>query len=185
MSTLLHVVPITDPVAEAASFGYESPIGRLAVSINAAGAITAIDFDFASASLMSGPQSQQQCAVARWLDGYFAGEQAELPDVSLVAGTAFQRQVWKALLEIPYGQTRSYRWLAERVGLPKAIRAVGQANRRNPVPIVVPCHRVIASDGTLGGYMGATRGHGLAIKAYLLALEQGERPEPVGPVIAE
>jgi len=81
-------------------------------------------------------------------------------------GTEFQRKVWHALLEIPYGQTRSYAELAEAIESPKAVRAVGAANGANPIAIVVPCHRVIASSGTLGGYSA-----GLDVKRLLLALE--------------
>ena len=81
-------------------------------------------------------------------------------------GTDFQRRVWRALLDIPYGETRSYADLARAVGSPRAMRAVGQANRRNPIGVVVPCHRVIAADGTIGGYAG-----GLDRKRHLLRLE--------------
>ncbi len=102
----------------------------------------------------------------RQLEAYFSGrlEQFDLPLRPL--GTPFQLQVWQALQEIPYGSTISYRQLAEALGSPKAFRAVGGANKRNPLPIVIPCHRVIASNGALGGYDG-----GLHIKRVLLALE--------------
>lgn len=83
-------------------------------------------------------------------------------------GTPFQHSVWKAVLKIPYGQTRSYQSVAKSVRRAKAVRAVGAANGANPVPLVVPCHRVIASDGSLGGYGG-----GLEAKKRLLAMEQG------------
>ena len=86
--------------------------------------------------------------------------------LDLEQGTPFQRDVWRALLEIPRGETRSYRWVAERVGRPRAVRAVGQAVGANPLPIVVPCHRVVRSDGSLGGFGG-----GLAMKKRLLNLE--------------
>ncbi len=83
------------------------------------------------------------------------------------SGTDFQRSVWFALADIPYGETVSYAELARAVGRPKAFRAVGQANGHNPLPIVLPCHRVIASGGGLGGYGG-----GLELKEQLLALER-------------
>jgi methylated-DNA-[protein]-cysteine S-methyltransferase len=83
-----------------------------------------------------------------------------------LSGTPFQMRVWKALRRIPYGQTRSYADIARAVGRPKAARAVGMANHWNPVAIVVPCHRVVASDGSLGGYAG-----GLEMKTWLLSLE--------------
>ena len=82
-------------------------------------------------------------------------------------GTPFQRKVWKALLRIPYGRTRSYQDIARAIGHPKAFRAVGNANGSNPVSIIVPCHRVIESNGGLGGY-----GHGLAVKKRLLDFER-------------
>jgi epoxyqueuosine reductase len=85
-----------------------------------------------------------------------------------VRGTAFQLDVWRALQDIPYGETRSYAQLAEAVGRPNAVRAVGSANGANPVSLVVPCHRVINSTGRLGGYGG-----GLELKAKLLAMERG------------
>jgi methylated-DNA-[protein]-cysteine S-methyltransferase len=81
-------------------------------------------------------------------------------------GTAFQQRVWQELLRIPYGETASYGDIAERIGNPKACRAVGMANRRNPIPLIIPCHRVIGHDGSLTGFGG-----GLAVKERLLALE--------------
>ena len=86
------------------------------------------------------------------------------------AGTAFQRQVWTALLTIPFGETRSYAQIARQIGKPSATRAVGAANGRNPISIVAPCHRVIGATGKLTGFAG-----GLEAKAYLLALEAGAR----------
>jgi len=105
--------------------------------------------------------------AVKQLREYFAGKRTEF-DLPLVPeGTAFQRSVWKCLREIPYGETISYAELAKRVGNPKAARAVGSANGKNPLPIVIPCHRVIAADGTLGGFGG-----GLPTKAKLLDLER-------------
>ena len=100
------------------------------------------------------------------LEEYFEGERTEFDLPLEVAGTGFQRDVWLALSEIPYGKTVSYGELAEMVGRPKAFRAVGQANGSNPIPIVLPCHRVVASGGRIGGYGG-----GLPMKRRLLALE--------------
>jgi methylated-DNA-[protein]-cysteine S-methyltransferase len=100
------------------------------------------------------------------LEEYFAGDRKEF-DIPLgVDGTPFQHEVWMALAEIPYGQTVSYAELAEMVGRPKAFRAVGQANGSNPIPIVLPCHRVLASGGHIGGYGG-----GIATKRTLLTIE--------------
>jgi len=104
--------------------------------------------------------------AVRQLREYFAGRRSEFDLPLGPEGTTFQRSVWRTLQEIPYGQTVSYGELARRVGNPKASRAVGSANGKNPLPIVIPCHRVIASDGTLGGFGG-----GLPTKEALLALE--------------
>ncbi len=104
--------------------------------------------------------------TAAQLERYFRGELREF-DVPLdLQGTEFQKRVWAALLEIPYGETRSYSDLARRLGKPNATRAVGAANGANPVAIIVPCHRVIASNGSLWGYGG-----GLERKRFLLDLE--------------
>jgi methylated-DNA-[protein]-cysteine S-methyltransferase len=100
------------------------------------------------------------------LDAYFAGELREFDLPLAPRGTPFQLRVWKALLEIPYGETWSYSDVALRLASPTATRAVGAANGRNPLPIVVPCHRVIGADGSLTGYGG-----GLEIKRRLLRLE--------------
>lgn len=104
--------------------------------------------------------------AARQLNEYFAGSRRgfELP-LDFV-GTDFQRQVWAALLTIPFGQTRSYSDIARQIGNPSAVRAVGAANGRNPISIIAPCHRVIGASGSLTGFAG-----GLQAKQYLLALE--------------
>lgn len=102
------------------------------------------------------------------LVAYFAGRLRRFDLRLAPRGTPFQRRVWDALLEIPYGETRAYGELARRLGDPKAARAVGLANGRNPIAIVIPCHRVIGSTGKLTGYGG-----GIAIKRQLLALERG------------
>ena len=103
--------------------------------------------------------------TAAQLEEYFAGERTEFDVTMELDGTPFQREVWAELCRIPYGETISYGELARRVGRPRGPRAVGQANGRNPIPIIVPCHRVLASNG-IGGYGG-----GLKIKRALLALE--------------
>jgi methylated-DNA-[protein]-cysteine S-methyltransferase len=104
----------------------------------------------------------------RQLNAYFAGELHDFDLPLAPQGTPFQLNVWARLREIPYGQTISYGELATRIGNPKASRAVGMANGRNPLPIVVPCHRVIGSSGKLTGFGG-----GLPAKQALLALERG------------
>lgn len=101
------------------------------------------------------------------LDQYFRGKRRDFDLPMDIQGTDFQKRVWTELNQIPYGKTISYRELANRIDNENAARAVGTANGRNPLCIIIPCHRVIASDGTLGGYSG-----GLEIKARLLQLEQ-------------
>ncbi len=104
------------------------------------------------------------------LQEYFSGHRKSFSMPLDMRGTPFQKQVWTALLDIPFGETRSYGELAKQIGYPAASRAVGAANGRNPISIIVPCHRVIGSSGSLTGFAG-----GLEIKARLLALERGER----------
>jgi methylated-DNA-[protein]-cysteine S-methyltransferase len=102
----------------------------------------------------------------RQLEEYFDGRRKEFAVKLDLVGTAFQRHVWNALLTIPFGETRSYGQIARQIGRPRAVRAVGAANGRNPVSIIAPCHRVIGSTGKLTGFAG-----GLDVKAHLLALE--------------
>lgn len=144
----------------------DSPLGELRLVSNG-DAITAIDF-----TGHHGNQGIHQADAAldccqQQLVEYFAG-QRQVFDVPLAAsGTAFQHQVWRQLSGIPYGELRSYRDIAVACNKPKAMRAVGAANGRNPIPIIVPCHRVIGSNGTLTGYAG-----GLPAKQLLLKLER-------------
>jgi methylated-DNA-[protein]-cysteine S-methyltransferase len=113
------------------------------------------------------PHAKLLCTLQKQLDEYFAGER-QVFDLPLAPiGTVFQLQVWRALLEIPFGETRSYGQQANAIARPKAVRAVGAANGRNPIAVIVPCHRVIGGDGTLTGYAG-----GLSKKEFLLRLER-------------
>lgn len=105
--------------------------------------------------------------AAHQLNAYLAGSLKSFSLPLAPAGTAFRQKIWQLLCEIPYGETVSYKEIAIAAGNPKAVRAVGQANNKNPIPIFIPCHRVIGADGKLVGYGG-----GLAIKEYLLALEK-------------
>ena len=120
----------------------------------------------------SDPLAQQ---LERELGEWFAGERRDFDIPIALHGTPFQRSVWEALCEIPYGAVRSYGGLAKSLGKPEAVRAVGAANGRNPVSIIVPCHRVIGANGSLTGYAG-----GLERKRFLLALEKSEAPEEQG-----
>ena len=105
-------------------------------------------------------------SVERFKD-YYNGRTVSFPEkLDLSGATPFRRAVWEKTRLIPYGETRSYLWLARQIGKPEAARAVGQALGRNPLPVIVPCHRVVASDGTLGGFTG-----GLELKRQLLRLE--------------
>lgn len=152
----------------------ESPVGLLRVARSAEG-LVAIQFGAAERPVpphwqeVEGPEDE---AVAQ-LRAYFAGELRRFDLPLAPSGTPFQRAVWAALCEIPYGTTVSYGALAQRLGRPGAVRAVGAANGRNPLPIVIPCHRVVAGDGTIGGYSG-----GFAVKRALLALEGVHFPDP-------
>ncbi|TAN21262.1 MAG: methylated-DNA--[protein]-cysteine S-methyltransferase [Acidobacteria bacterium] len=147
----------------------DSPVGPLTLVVSGQG-LREIHFgDVSTPGATDNPR--QTAAVARQLREYFAGRRQQF-DLKLDwHGTDFQRSVWRALVRIPYGKTVSYADVARKVGKPKAFRAVGGANRANPIPIVVPCHRVLGSDGSLTGYSGPTR---LDIKAQLLALEAAQ-----------
>lgn len=112
--------------------------------------------------------------VHRQLDAYFAGRLREFDLPLAPAGSRFQRDVWQALLTVPYGSTRTYGAIARQIGRPDRARAVGAANGRNPIPIIIPCHRVIGAGGDLVGYGG-----GLPRKAWLLSLERTGRPSRV------
>lgn len=146
-----------------------SPIGPLTLTAEG-GALTAIDFG-APASVADGapPADPVLPEAARQLEAYFAGELRDFDLPLRPSGTPFQLTVWEALRRIPYGATVSYGELAASIGRPGAARAVGSANHHNPLPIVLPCHRVIGADGTLTGYAG-----GLGIKTALLAVESSQ-----------
>lgn len=118
------------------------------------------------------------------LSGYFTGKTREFKcPVTIEKGTEFERAVWNALRDVPYGQTRTYKWLSGRIGRPGASRAVGQALSKNPLMIVLPCHRIIESDGSLGGYTPSahTKRRLLEMEYYYLQAESGGPPagEPV------
>src|SRR5262245_48576569 len=118
------------------------------------------------------PQHPILMEAERQLSEYFAHQRTEFDLPLHPDGTEFQKKVWRALREIPFGQTKSYMELARTIGLPNASRAVGSANGKNPLSIVVPCHRVVGSDGKLTGFAG-----GLETKAALLALEAVSRAD--------
>ncbi len=129
----------------------------------------AVEFDLRAQSrgpLQLGASARLEAARGHLLD-YLAGRRDtfDMP-LDLSQGTSFQRKVWRALQRVPYGKLRSYRWIAARVGGPHYARAVGNAVGANPLPIVIPCHRIVAHDASLGGFSG-----GLSMKRKLLSLE--------------
>jgi methylated-DNA-[protein]-cysteine S-methyltransferase len=149
---------------------FESPIGRLLLTTDGA-ALTGLYMEPSRKAQSTDGWAQDTtvgplAAAVRQLGEYFGGTRREFDLPLRSQGTAFQTRVWRELVEIPYGQTWSYGELAKRIDNPSASRAVGLANGRNPISIVVPCHRVIGADGSLTGYGG-----GLERKRWLLAHE--------------
>ena len=144
---------------------YPSPVGPLTICSDGT-AITGLWPDHAGKVRDDLPV----LAAARdWLDRYFRGERPDPKELPLrPAGTDFQRQVWEKLLEVPYGETRSYGHIAREIGKPRACQAVGQAVGRNPISIMIPCHRIIGADGSLTGFAW-----GLPMKRQLLNHEKG------------
>jgi methylated-DNA-[protein]-cysteine S-methyltransferase len=162
---------------------HDSPVGRLLLGADGV-ALRVIEFPppreaVACDSTASAGDDAILHETRLQLDGYFAGRRRSFDLPLGPRGTGFQCAVWRALAEIPYGTTISYAQLAMRVGRASATRAVGAANGRNPLPIVLPCHRVIGSDGSLTGFGG-----GLPAKRFLLALEGALAPteDLFGPV---
>ncbi len=149
---------------------FDSPLGRMTLQANESGLLGAwFETETTMPEVLG--QYSETCPIlmttARQLGEYFAGQRRQFDLPLAASGTPFQRSVWQALCTIPYGETRSYLQLAETIGNPKAVRAVGLANGRNPISIIVPCHRVIGKSGQLTGYAG-----GVERKAQLLALEK-------------
>jgi methylated-DNA-[protein]-cysteine S-methyltransferase len=145
-----------------------SPVGKLRLVASEKG-LVAIDVRSNTAYVETSKNTSAQAILKKTkqqLDQYFAGKRTSF-DVALdLVGTEFQVKAWRALCRIPFGKTISYGQQAANIKKPKAFRAVGSANGKNPIPIIVPCHRVVASDGSLGGYS-----LGLKMKKQLLALE--------------
>lgn len=146
---------------------YHSPFGDMEL-IYEEGAVTALRM--AEKKAVAEAPEGLALAVFQELDEYFQGKRKNFDIPLRTHGTPFQEKVWAALRAIPYGEVRSYKEVAEAIGHPKAYRAVGMANNANPIFIIVPCHRVIGSDGSLTGYGG-----GLPMKKALLSLEKGNR----------
>ncbi|MFQ5585874.1 MAG: methylated-DNA--[protein]-cysteine S-methyltransferase [Thermodesulfobacteriota bacterium] len=152
---------------------FEDDEGRFAGKAEWRGRQKGVTLTYLDVSGLS-PLSEEQRVLkeaAGALKGYFSGSPEPFTLPLVPSSTPFQRSVWSLIMTIPYGETRSYRWVAERLGMRGGARAVGGACGSNPIPIIIPCHRVIASDGAIGGYSGGGRGEGISIKRRLLALE--------------
>lgn len=152
-----------------------TPLGPLTVEVDAAGALTRVAFADTPGGIPPGADAALDRAVTQ-LEEYLAGTRTAFDLPLAPAGTPFQQRVWTALRAIGHGQTESYGSLAARLGAPGASRAVGLANSRNPIAIVVPCHRVIGSTGTLTGYAG-----GIERKRWLLEHEARGGRLPLSP----
>jgi methylated-DNA-[protein]-cysteine S-methyltransferase len=150
---------------------FESPIGEL-LAVGDGRSLHGLHMQEGRTALAVSPDWEEDpnpfAAVRSELDEYFAGRRQNFDLRLMMAGSAFQRRVWSELRRIPYGEAISYGELARRIGIPSASRAVGTANRLNPIAVIVPCHRVIGADGSLTGYGG-----GLERKRFLLDLEAG------------
>jgi methylated-DNA-[protein]-cysteine S-methyltransferase len=159
---------------------FESPVGPLLLAADGA-SLRHIGFPKNGRAEKPAPGWTESSArgvlaeAVKQLREYFAGRRTKFELPLGPEGTAFQRSVWRRLEQIPYGETISYGELARRVGNPKAARAVGSANGKNPLPIVIPCHRVIAGDGGLGGFGG-----GLRTKEILLGIEGADLESAAG-----
>ena len=154
--------------AEQTYFTYLTPLGPMTVASDG----TAVTHVLFGTHVLEGRAAPTELTnrTANELQEYLAGKRTAFDIPLAPAGTEFQRAVWKALQNIPYGQTRSYADIAAVVGNPKATRAVGSANNRNPIAVLIPCHRVVGANGKLTGYAG-----GLALKQRLLDLERAHR----------
>lgn len=164
------------------TIGYAStPLGRVLI-VTADGALVGLYFDgherTPSVRNVASRSSKLMTSVEGQLDEYFHRARIRFDLPIRLQGTPFQLAVWSALLDIPYGQTRAYASVAELVGRPRAARAVGAANGRNPISIIVPCHRLVGSNGALTGY-----GWGVDRKRSLLELEGGDPPAGMASAI--
>jgi methylated-DNA-[protein]-cysteine S-methyltransferase len=143
---------------------FESPVGALYLVLRGPALISV---SFHKPPRMVYKQTKAGAALKKELEEYFSGERMSFDiGTSFVEGTAFEKEVWEALKKVPYGETKTYKWVAEHIGKPQAFRAVGNALAKNPIPIIYPCHRIIESDGSIGGYTPGTD-----IKRRLLEIE--------------
>lgn len=155
--------------------GISSPVGEIWIASSEQGLVK-IDFPSSEEHFLTDLRkftpskpirdARKFAIIERMLEEYFRGEKVSF-DIPLdLRGTEFQKEVWRAIYKIPYGRLSSYSRVAEEIGRPRAVRAVGKAVGANPLPIVIPCHRIIRADGSLGGYGG-----GIDLKLYLLSIE--------------
>jgi len=156
---------------------FESPIGSLYLVFTGK---VLIEIEF-SRPIGAIRKREAPSLIKKELREYFENGREEFTQkIGFTKGTEFDRNVWLALREVPYGETRTYKWLAEKVGKPAGSRAVGQALSRNPIPIILPCHRIIESDGSIGGYSA-----GVDFKRRLLEIEYymklAKRTNPLNP----
>ena len=152
----------------------ETPFATFAAWIDVDGRLVRFNLSAAGAASVDRSAIHDERSIAnvrRQVEEYCAGERTEFDIERAAEGSAFQHAVWEALVEIPYGETRSYGAVARAIGQPTAARGVGAANASNPIALIVPCHRVIGADGSLTGYGG-----GLPLKRALLAHEAAHRP---------
>ena len=156
---------------------YKSPLGPIEI-VGCSDAILALDF---VEEMLPGDDELTFCVkeCLKQLDEYFNGKRQAFFLNLEPAGTEFQKSVWRQLEKIPYGKTTSYGKVANDLGKPSASRAVGSANGKNPIAVIIPCHRVIGSDGSLTGYGG-----GLWRKRWLIGFERGEVKQPPNDIIA-
>ena len=149
-------------ISDTAARNIETPIGVLGLCARD-GFLTAVKFH----AVEEFGEDRALDMAAQQLEEYFSGSRREFDIPMDMGGTDFQKKCWQALMEIPYGETRSYSDIAMQVGSPKGVRAVGMANHVNPIPIIVPCHRVVGKNGSLTGYAG-----GLDMKTWLIEHEK-------------
>lgn len=150
---------------------FETPVGWMRAVVAADGTLVQLEFERGRRPAAEGFPEPGSCAEAiRQVGEYFEGKRRAFDLPLAPEGTPFQKAVWRALGEIPFGSRVTYSEIARRIGRPSAVRAVGAANGANPIAIVIPCHRVVGSDGSLTGY-----GSGLPVKSWLLDHEAGVR----------